>query len=406
MSTATATGRAVLEPLPGDLYGYQELLSDEDAEVVARLRAFLAAEVAPIATQCWADAEFPHHVVPGLGALGVVGHNIDWSTVEPGGPPTRSKLLTSFLNLELARVDLSMTSFFSVHNGLTMTTIDLCGSDEQRRRWLPRMRDLELVGAFGLSEPHGGSDVAGGLETTATRDGDGWVLEGEKRWIGNGTFADLVVIWARDTADDAVNGFVVQKGTPGFETRKIEGKMALRTVQNADITLHEVRVPEADRLQRAQSFADTSKVLRHTRGAVAWNAVGAMMTAYDLAVAYAQEREQFGRPIAGFQLIQEHLTTILGHLTASFGMAVKVAQLQDAGVFRDEQAALAKSVCTQRLRESVAHAREVMGGNGIVLEHGIAKIFNDAEALYSYEGTREINTLLVGRAITGVSAFT
>jgi glutaryl-CoA dehydrogenase len=243
------------------------------------------------------------------------------------------------------------------------------------------------------------------LETTARRDGDHWILDGEKRWIGNGTFADLVIVWARDVADGHVKGFVVDKGTPGFTARKIENKLALRTVQNADITLDGCRVPEANRLPGANTFKDTSKVLRLTRGGVSWGAVGAMLGVYELAVDYAKQRIQFGRPIARFQLIQDHLATILGNVTASMGMAIRVAQLQDERVFRDDQAALAKSFCTTKLRESVARAREVFGGNGIVLDYQIGRFFNDAEALYSYEGTREINTLIVGRSITGLGAF-
>lgn len=286
-----------------------------------------------------------------------------------------------------------------------MTSIDLCGSEEQRQRWLPGMREMSSIGAFALSEPHGGSDVAGGLETTARREGEQWVLNGRKRWIGNGTFADLIIVWARDTADNHVKGFVVEQGTRGLEAHKIERKLALRTVQNADLTFTDCRVPDANRLAEANTFKDAGRVLRQTRGGVSWNAVGAMMGAYELAVDYAGTREQFGRPIGEFQLIQDHLATILGNVTASLGMAVRVAQLEDEGVFRDEQAAMAKLFCTGKLRESVARARELFGGNGIVLDYKITKYFNDAEALYSYEGTSEINTLLVGRAITGASAF-
>jgi glutaryl-CoA dehydrogenase len=276
---------------------------------------------------------------------------------------------------------------------------------EQRERWLPAMARMERLGAFGLTEPHGGSDVARGLETTARREGDTWVLDGEKRWIGNGTFADLVVVWARDVADDSVKGFVVQQDNPGMTTSKIENKVALRTVQNADIVLRGCRVPEADRLAGANSFADTNKVLRRTRGGVAWGSTGTMMAAYEIALAYAQEREQFGRPIAAFQLVQDLLVRMLGNITASLGMAVKLAHLQDTGQARDDHAALAKEYCTTRMRETVALAREVVGGNGVILDYGVAKFFADAEALYSFEGTRQINTLVVGRAITGHSAF-
>jgi glutaryl-CoA dehydrogenase len=231
------------------------------------------------------------------------------------------------------------------------------------------------------------------------------VLDGEKRWIGNGTFADLVVIWARDVADDSVKGFVVGQDNPGMTTTKIENKVSLRTVQNADIVLDGCRVPEADRLQNANSFADTNKVLRRTRGGVAWGSTGTMMAAYEIALEYAKEREQFGRPIAGFQLVQDLLVRMLGNITASLGMAVKLAQMQDAGEARDEHAALAKEFCTTKMRETVALAREVVGGNGVILDYGVAKFFADAEALYSFEGTKQINTLVVGRAITGHSAF-
>jgi glutaryl-CoA dehydrogenase len=272
------------------------------------------------------------------------------------------------------------------------------------------MARLEKIGAFGLTEPQGGSDVAGGLETTARRDGGPngghWVLNGAKRWIGNGTFADLVIIWARDLEDDSVKGFVVEKGTPGFSAAKIEGKVALRTVQNADLTLDDCVVDEEHRLQEANSFADTADVLRLTRGGVAWGAVGCMTAAYDLALAYAKEREQFGRPIAAFQLVQDHLATMLGNITSSLALVVRLAQLQDEGINADEHSALAKSVTTLRMRETVGLAREVFGGNGILLENNVARYFADAEALYSYEGTREINQLIVGRAVTGLGAFT
>jgi glutaryl-CoA dehydrogenase len=386
--------------LPGDFYGYADLLEPADRDLLDKVRGFLAEHVAPIALDQWERAEFPHHLVPEIAALDIAGLGIDFP-----GRPGRSKLCTSFVSAEFARADASMATFLGVHAGLAMGTIDECGSEEQRERWLSPMRRMEAIGSFGLTEPDHGSDVAGGVHTTARRDGGTWILNGAKRWIGNATFADLNIIWARDEGDGEVKGFVVEKGTPGFVARKIERKLALRTVQNADIELTDCRVPEENRLARANSFRDTARVLRATRGGVAWSAVGAMMNTYELARDYAVSREQFGRPIAKFQLVQEHLATIIGNLTASLGMAVRVAQLQDQGIFRDEQAALAKQFCTTRLRESVARAREIFGGNGIVLDYGIAKVFNDAEALYSYEGTREINTLIVGRALTGMGAF-
>ena len=395
----------VLEPLAGDLYRYVDLLGEEEQAILARVRRFADERIAPTANARWAAAEFPHELLPAFAELDVVGLAREWPD-----RPAYSRLLMSFVSCELARVDPSMSTFFGVHGGLALSSIDLCGSEEQKERWLPAMRRMELIGAFGLSEPHGGSDVAGGLETTARREGDTWILDGGKRWIGNGTFADLTVVWARDATDGSdtegeVLGFVVEKDTPGFTATKMEGKLALRTVQNADLHFEGARVPEANRLPRARSFTDTNRVLRVTRGGVAWNAVGAMLGVYELARDYALDRVQFGQPIAAYQLVQDHLVTILGRASTSLALAVRVAQLQDAGHFRDDQAALAKRECTLALREAVARAREVLGGNGVLLENKVTRFFNDAEALYSYEGTKEINTLVVGRSITGIGAF-
>ena len=387
--------------LPADFFAYEELLSDREREQLESVREFLRTQVAPIVDDHWARAEFPFQLVEGFGRLGLM----DWA--DPDSPESRpSNLLAGFLALELAHVDASVATFTGVHTGLAMGTILTCGSDEQKRRWLPAMSRFEKIGAFGLTEPHGGSDVAGGLQTTARRDGDAWILDGAKRWIGNATFADLVVIWARDVETRHVLGFVVEKDTPGFTATKIENKMALRIVQNADIVLDGCRVPEANRLQNANSFKDTAKILRQTRSGVAWQAVGVMFGAYEIALQYAKEREQFGRPIGGFQLVQDLLVKMLGNATASCGMMVRLAQLQDAGVFRDEQSALAKAYCTVRMRESVGWARELLAGNGILLDYKVGRFVADAEAIYSYEGTREIQTLIVGRAVTGgLSAF-
>ncbi|WP_250037959.1 acyl-CoA dehydrogenase family protein [Paractinoplanes maris] len=379
--------------LAGDLYAFQDLLSEDEAAVVERVRAFLDEEVVPIANDCWQRADFPTPLIKKYADLGIAGRE------------GSSSLLNGWLALEMARADASMATFYGVHAGLAMGSITMCGSPEQRERWLPAMTAFDQVGAFALTEPTGGSDVAAGLRTTARREGDEWVLDGEKRWIGNATFADLIVVWARDETDNQVKGFVVRGDAPGFEATKIENKIALRTVQNADIRLTGVRVPEADRLQNANTFKDTAKVLRQTRSGVAWEAVGVMLAAYEIALNYSKEREQFGRPIAKFQLVQDLLVRMLGHVTGSLGMCVRLAQLQDAGQYRDEHSALAKAYCTTRMREVVGWARELLAGNGIVLDYNIGRFVADAEALYSYEGTREINTLIVGRAITGESAF-
>jgi len=286
-----------------------------------------------------------------------------------------------------------------------MGSVGVAGSPEQRAEWLPKFASGEWLGCFALTEPLSGSDSARGLRTTARREGDTWILNGQKRWIGNATFSDMTVIWAKDEADGEVKGFIVPTSTPGYAATKIEGKVSLRMVQNADITLTDVAVPEELRLQEAHSFRATSAVLRQTRAEVAWSAVGTAIGAYEAAVRYSREREQFGRPIGSHQLIQDLLVRCLGNITASLGMVVRVSEMLDRGEQRDEHSALAKAYATSRMRETVAWAREAVGGNGIVLEYDVARFFADAEALYSYEGTREMNTLIVGRKITGKAAF-
>ncbi|MFQ6148241.1 acyl-CoA dehydrogenase family protein [Streptomyces seoulensis] len=384
----------------GDFFRVKDLLSAQERQTLERIRSFLAEKVAPRAGELWARAESPLDLVDAIRDLGITGI--------PGDAPgttARSPLLSGLISMEMSRVDPSFATFFGVHNGLGMGSIRECGSAEQRERWLPQMVQWRKIGAFGLTEPLVGSGTAGGLLTTARRDGDHWVLNGEKKWIGNATFADLVVIWARDTADGQVKGFVVEKGTAGFTADKLEGKISLRGVQNAHIVLDGVRVPEDNRLQRADSFRDTARVLKVTRGGVAWQAIGCSIGAYEAARAYAVEREQFGKPIASFQLIQDLLSRMLGNITASQAMAVRMAQLHAEDTLSDAQAAMAKMFCTTRMRETVAWAREVFGGNGILLEYKAARFFADAEALYSYEGTRDMNSLIVGRAATGISAF-
>jgi glutaryl-CoA dehydrogenase len=383
-----------------DFYALELLLDDQDRALLHRVRAFMEKEVQPIINRYWTRAKFPHELLPGMAELGIAG--LPYAGY---GCPGRDRLLDGMVAMELARTDPSIATFFGVHGGLAMGSIYLCGSEEQKQRWLPAMARMELLGAFGLTEPEVGSGASRGLATTARRDGQSWVLAGHKKWIGNASFADLTVIWARDVDDGQVKGFVVEAGTPGFTTENLEDKIALRVVQNALITLDGVRVPETHRLQAAASFRDTAEVLKMTRAGVAWMAVGCARGAYEHALDYATEREQFGRPIGGFQLVQDLLVRMLGNITASASLCARLSQLQAAGLARDEHASLAKAFCTVRMRETVGWARELLGGNGILLEHHVGRFVADAEAIYSYEGTREMNTLIVGRAITGLSAF-
>jgi glutaryl-CoA dehydrogenase len=383
-----------------DFYSYEHLLTDEERELLEAVRAFMKTDVAPLLLEHWSRATFPLEIIPGMRKLGIAG--LPFHGFGCGG---RRYLVEGMIAMELARTDCSIATFNGVHGGLSMGSIYLCGSDEQRTRFLPAMARYEKIGSFGLTEPEVGSGTANGLQTTARREGDTWILNGQKKWIGNSTFGDLTVIWAKDVADGQVKGFVVENSSPGFTVEKQMHKIALRIVQNGLITLHNVEVPEFDRLQRANSFKATAEVLRVTRASVAWMAVGCAMGAYENALAYACSREQFGRPIGGFQLVQDLLVRMLGNVTSAYGLCVRLSQLQDEGLAEDRHSSLAKAFCTVRMRETVGWARELLGGNGILLEHNVGRFVADAEAIYSYEGTREMNTLIVGRSLTGLSAF-
>ena len=401
--TSTELAAKSTHPLPaadGDFYLVSRTLSPEDEAIRLKVRSFMESEVQPIIADFWERDEFPFELLPKFRALNVMG-----LPYEGYGCPGRSTTLMGFVMMEMARVDCSLSTFFGVHTGLAMGSIYLCGSEEQKQKWLPQMAALEKVGAFGLTEPLVGSGTSGGLLTTAKRSGDTWTLNGEKKWIGNSTWSDLTIIWARDVDDGQVKGFIVEKGTPGFSVEKILHKMALRVVQNGHITLTDCKVSEANRLANANSFADTARVLRMTRAGVAWESVGCATGAYEHALRYAQKREQFGRPIAKFQLVQDLLFKMLGNITSTQALCLRLSQLQDQGLMRDEHASLAKGVCTTRMRETVGWARELLGANGILLDQHIGRFVADAEALYSYEGTREMNALIVGKAITGFSAF-
>jgi alkylation response protein AidB-like acyl-CoA dehydrogenase len=406
MTTATIAAKPAMQPKPlpapnSDFYEVYETLSAEELATVKKVRAFMEAKVAPVITQFWVDDAFPFELLPGVRDLGIGGLGMRGYGCAGG-----SVALLGCVLMEIARIDPSFATFFGVHDGLAMGSIYIDGSEEQKHKWLPPMARFEKIGCFGLTEPLVGSGASGGLTTTAKRDGDSWVLNGEKRWIGNAPWCDVSVIWARDLADNQVKGFIVEnKATPGFSVEKIQNKIALKVVQNGHITLKDVRVPEANRLQGGNSFRDTAKVLKMTRYAVAWMATGCAMGAYETALKYAQERLQFGKPIGSFQLVQDLLAKMIANITASQCLIMRQAQLHTEGKLTDAHAALAKAFATAKCRETVAWARELLGGNGIVADYKAARFFADAEALYSYEGTYQIQNLILGKAITGLSAF-
>ena len=392
------------KPLPApnsDFYDLYETLPAEELAIVKRVREFMETKVAPVITDYWVKDEFPFELLPevkklGIGGLGIKGYGC------AGG----SLALLGFVQMEAARIDPSFSTFLGVHGGLAMGSIYIDGSEEQKQKWLPPMARFDKIGSFALTEPLVGSGASGGLLTTAKRDGDTWILNGEKKWIGNSTWGDVTIVWARDVADNQVKGFIVEnKTTPGFTVEKIENKVALKVVQNGHITLKDVRVPEANRLLGGNSFRDTAKVLKITRYAVGWMSTGCAMGAYEAALKYAQERLQFGRPIGSFQLIQDLLARSIENITASQCLLVRQAQLFDEGKLSDAHAALSKAFCTSKCRETVAWAREICGGNGIVADYKVGRFFNDCEALYTYEGTFQMQNLIVGKAITGLSAF-
>src|ERR1700741_2049537 len=392
------------KPLPApnsDFYQFAEDLPAEEMAIVKKVREYMETKVQPIINQYWVEDSFPFELLPSFKELGIAGLGIHGYDC-PGGSP----LLVGLMAMTIARTDTSMATFWGVHTGLAMGSINLNGTEEQKQKWLPQMARMEKIGCFGLTEPMVGSGTAGGLTTTAKRDGDPWILNGQKRWIGNATWCDISIIWARDLDDNQVKGFIVEnKTTPGFSVEKILNKIALKVVQNGQITLKDCRVPEANRLQLDKSFRDTARVLRLTRYLVGWEATGCQMGAYEHAVKYAQERLQFGKPIGAFQLVQDLLARMLSNIVACQCMVMRAAQLDDQGKLTDQHAALSKAFTTEKMRETVSWARELLGGNGIVVDYNVARFFADAEALYSYEGTYQMQHLILGKAITGFSAF-
>ncbi|MGO4591089.1 acyl-CoA dehydrogenase family protein [Paenarthrobacter sp. 2TAF44] len=394
--TTQSVAKVDLPYSDGDFFHFESMLPANESCRLDEIRSWLEAEVRPVAADHWNRSEFPQHLIPKVAELDII------SPVRRQG---HSHLFAGMLTAAIHRVDASFGTFFSGHDGLFTGSIELLGSEEQKADWLPDFYSLKKTGVFAITEPLAGSDVAGGTRTTARRDGDNWILNGEKRWIGNSTFSDYVIVWAKDTHDEQVKGFLVDTSTPGFKATLIPNRIALRAVQNADIVLEDVIVSNGMKLAGANSFRDTNKVLKSTRATVGWQAVGLQMAAFDVARKYAVERHQFGKPIASFQLIQEQLVTMLSNAQSSMGMMVRLAQLEDEGRSKNEHSAMAKAFVTKRMRESVAIGRSVLGGNGVAVDYEMAKIFCDAEAIYTYEGTYEINTLVAGRAITGLAAF-
>ncbi|HEY6596781.1 MAG TPA: acyl-CoA dehydrogenase family protein [Asanoa sp.] len=382
-----------------DYFRIGDQLTSEERGYLRRTRDFVDEEVLPVINGYWERAEFPWPLIEKLAKLEIVGDGI-----EGYGCPPMSPIATGLVHMELNRGDGSLGTFLGVQAGLAMQSIAMLGSQEQKQRWLPPMARLDKIGAFALTEPLHGSDSVG-LASSARREGDGWVIDGAKKWIGNGTIADVVVVWARDVQDGQVKGFLVEKNTPGYRATLMEGKGSLRSVWNAEIALDGVRVPEANRLPGARTFKDAGRVLAGTRNAVAWAGLGHATAAYDIAVAYCKQRKQFGKPLVAFQIVQDRLVKMLAEVCSMQLFCLRLGRLIEEGRLTDTIAALAKMNNTRKARQVIAEARDLLGGNGILLDYHVMRHMADIEALHTYEGTETIQTLIVGRDITGVGAF-
>ena len=383
-----------------DYFHIADQLTTAERDAWRRTRDYVDDEVLPVINGYWERAEFPWALVEQLAKLDVIGDGI-----EGYGCPSMSPIAVGLVHMELNRGDGSLGTFLGVQAGLAMRSIAILGTTAQKQRWLPPMARLDKIGAFALTEPAHGSDAVS-LETSARREGDTWVINGQKRWIGNGTIADVVVVWARDTSDGRVKAFLVEKGTDGYSARRMDGKGSLRAVWQAEIDLNDVRVPEANRLSGAQSFADAANVLAGTRSTVAWAALGHATAAYDAAMAYSRQRMQFGKPLTSFQIVQDRLVKMLADVCGMQLYCLRLGRLMEEGTMSDTIAALAKMHNTRVARRVVADARDLLGGNGILLEYHVMRHMADLEAIHTYEGTESIQTLIVGRDITGVGAFT
>jgi glutaryl-CoA dehydrogenase len=400
MSTQALPYAHLGDALATDYFHVREQFTDEQWEHFIATRRFVDHEVLPQINDYWEAAELPWQLMRRLAELGLLGEDI-----QGYGCPGMSPLGRGLVNMELHRGDGSLGTFFGVQSGLAMKSIALLGSEAQKQRWLPAMARLDAIGAFALTEPQHGSDSVG-LETSARRDGDEWVLDGVKRWIGNGSIADVVVVWARSDEDGQVKGFLVEKDTPGLQATTMEGKGASRAIWQAEIRLGDVRVPDSSRLPQANTFKDAGRVLITTRTTCAWGALGHAVAAYDTALTYSKQRKQFGRPLCSFQLVQGRLVKMLAEVTGMQLYCMQLARLEEAGRLTDTIAGLAKLNNTRKAREVIAEARDLLGGNGVLLENHIIRHMGDIEVIHTYEGTETMQTLIVGRDITWVGAFT
>ncbi len=381
-----------------DFYRIDDLLSDEERLVRDTVRRFVDERVLPIIDKHFEEATFPQQLIPEMAEIGLFGGNLP----EEYGCANMNNVAYGLVMQELERGDSGLRSFVSVQGALVMYPIFTFGSEEQKRRWLPLLAKGEKIGCFGLTEPDHGSDP-GGMETRARRKDKGWVLNGTKRWITNGTISDVAIVWAK--AGDEIKGFIVETNTPGFQAPEIKNKLSLRASVTSDLILDDVFVPDANLLPQSGGLKSPLMCLNQARYGIAWGGIGAAMACYDCAVEYTKGRIQFDRPIAQFQLVQEKLAEMLTEITKGQLLAWRLGRLKDEGKLHFAQTSMAKRNNVRVGLNASRLARDLMGANGITLEYPVFRHMCNLESVYTYEGTDHIHTLILGEYITGLPAY-
>jgi len=396
--TETATHQQVQMPHANDLYNIDSLLSEEERMVRETVRKFVDERVLPIIGEHFEAGTFPRELVPEIADLGLLGMHLEGYSCAG-----LSAVCYGLACQELEAGDSGLRSFVSVQGSLAMFPIWAFGSEEQKQRWLPPMARGEVIGCFGLTEPDSGSDP-GSMRTSARRDGDSFVLNGTKMWITNGGIADLAIVWAR--TDDGIRGFLVERGTAGFTTSDVHHKLSLRASVTSELHFEDCRVAAENMLPNIRGLRGPLSCLDEARYGIAWGATGAARTCYEVALDYAKTRIQFNRPIGGFQLVQQKLAIMVTELIKAQLLALQLGRLKDDGKLHSVQISVAKRNNVREALKTAREARSVLGANGITLEYPISRHSNNLESVYTYEGTDDIHTLVIGQAITGLNAFT
>ena len=398
MTTTTRAGSSKPKsPEPRDFMNLDVLLSDEERATREEIRSFVGERIKPNVAQWWEEAVFPREIVPEMGEKGLLGMHLSGY-----GCAGKSAVEYGLACMELEAGDSGLRTFVSVQGSLAMSAIHKFGSEEQKNEWLPRMAKGEAIGCFGLTEPEAGSDPAS-MKTFARKEGSEWVLNGRKRWIGMGTIADVAVVWAQ--TDDGIRGFLVPTATQGFSARDITGKLSMRASIQCELFLEEGRLPEGAMLPEAEGLKGPFACLNEARYGIVWGAMGAARDCFECALEYSKGREQFGKPVAGFQLTQKKLVDMMVEINKGTLLALHIGRMKDEGILRPEQVSVGKLNNVREAIEIAREARTILGGNGVTLDYPVIRHANNLESVLTYEGTNEVHTLILGNALTGVPAF-